>query len=534
MAEFLRKFRPTKGVVAAGDVHTTSAGTAMLKEGGNAIDAAVAASFVSFLSEPALTSAGGSGFAILRKEGSKEVVLYDFFSRFPGLGRNHNKKVDFKDVVADFGPTKQIFHIGKASVAVPGAIKGLYQIHEEAGKLPFDVVISPAIEMAKEGCPISNRQAFIFSVLKSILLSNDEMKSLFAPKGHLLREGEYFRNQKLAETFELLAKEGPYPFYEGEIARKFANHFEDGGLITYEDLKQYRVIKRKPFSFNYRDKRIHTNPPPSSGGTLVAFCLSLLQRLADRLPPYKSLDYLKLLVELITRMNIFRKNDFDPHNSKNILNERLIDYYATLNLNQGTINNPHEGPENTTHKSVMDEYGNAIGITISNGENSAVTIPDTGIILNNFLGEEDISPGGFEDGKPGETITSMMAPTLVEKDDKIIAVLGTGGSNRIRTAILQCLINILDNNLAPDSAVNSSRIHVEGAPPNAELYIETFDLDDQIRLKLFESLKGYRVTEFKLQNMFFGGVNMVVYDPSSGFFGGAGDRRRDGVVEVID
>ncbi|MDY7013243.1 MAG: gamma-glutamyltransferase, partial [Cyanobacteriota bacterium] len=246
--------------IAGGDRATVEAGKIAFEQGGNAFDAAIAATLAAFVAEPTLTSAGGGGFLLAHTK-EKRKVLFDFFAQTPHQKRPLSE-IHFYPVEVNFGDAMQTFHIGLGSMATPGNLAGLFAVHEQLGRLPFDLVAEPAIQYAERGIPLSSFQGFcIGELLHPILLAESSNRALYAPRGQLLKAGDRFYMKNFAATLRELAKKGVREFYRGEIARQLIQDCrERGGYLTMEDLTNYRVIQRKPLSIRYRDCEIITNP----------------------------------------------------------------------------------------------------------------------------------------------------------------------------------------------------------------------------------------------------------------------------------
>ena len=512
--------RTVKGAIAAGHQKTARAGIEMLQVGGNAFDAAIASMLASFVTETGLTSAAGGGFFLAHTEANRNI-LYDFFTQTP-LQKKSLQNINFYPVNVDFGGAVQQFHIGLGSMAVPGNIAGVFYIHRQLGRLPFNVVAEPAINYAKTGIKITDFQYYILNLLKPILLASQPGKNIYAPNGKLLQIGETVVMPDLADTLSYLVSAGPREFYEGEIAKKLVKDCqEQGGYISLTDLKNYQVIERKPLNINYRGQTLLTNPPPSSGGALIAFALELLSQVNLAELGFGSASHLQVLAEVMRLTNGARQENFDSHIyqpdiiEKFLATEKLTTYQTLLTKVINKLGS-------TTHISVLDREGNAASVTTSNGEGSGYIIPGTGIIVNNMLGEEDLNPQGFHQWPENVRLSSMMAPTIVMGDNQANIVLGSGGSNRIRTAILQVISNIIDFQMSVKKAVDSPRVHWE----NERFDVEPgFDLNEVQKTQLPENTQ-LRLWEY--QNMFFGGVNTVAIG-DGGMIYGAGDRRRSGV-----
>ncbi len=495
------------GIVAAGDRLTALAGAHALRLGGNAFDAAVAAVFAACTAEPALTSCGGGGFLLSHEAGGGNT-LYDFFVNVPS-GRCEN--VDFYPVYVDFGSTVQEFHIGCGSIAVPGTISGLLSVHRERGRLPLEDVLSKAIEYAERGVELSDLQRSFVLLLKEIFTATESSRRVYAP----IFKGERFSNRDFASFLRSLVDEGERPFYSGSIADAICKMCsENGGMITKEDLSGYSVCRREPLRFRFRDYEVLTNPPPSTGGILIAFTLKLLE---DRdLGEWGSLKHLKFLIEALSVTSTFRLEavDGNPHDealASLIANAELVGRF------KGILSDRVDLWGNTTHVSVVDGEGNAVSVTTTNGEGSGWIAPGTGIMLNNMMGEEDLNPSGFFRWPSGVRLPSMMSPTVVLKGGKPVLCLGSAGSNRIRSAIVQVILNSLVFGMSLPESVKAPRLHYE----RGTVYVEPGFPEGVIA----EVERHYKVVLFSDRSLFFGGVQAV-----SGDLEAAGDDRRGGYV----
>ncbi|WP_204102548.1 MULTISPECIES: gamma-glutamyltransferase [Spirulina sp. CCY15215] len=514
----------TRGIIAAGHPKTAAAGNEIFLAGGNAFDATVAAILASFVVEPTLTSAGGGGFLLAHTQDSCNI-LFDFFSQTPRQKRPL-EEVDFYEVDVNFGDAVQAFHIGLGSMAVPGNIAGVFAVHQQLGRLPFKVIAEPAIALAKNGVVVTPFQGFCISeLLAPILQVLPESRKIFAPGDRLLQCGDILYCSDFAATLTALVEEGQDLFYQGEIARQLVQDSrEKGGYLTLEDLQAYQVIYRQPLAIDYRGRKMLTNPPPSSGGALIAFALKLLETVDFQALEFGSDRHLQILSRIMCLTNEARKDGYDARiYQENIADEFLSadhvsQYCQTL---QGIVNKWGS----TTHISVMDEDGNAATATTSNGEGSSYVIPGTGVMMNNMLGEADLNPSGFHQWQCDRRISSMMAPTLVLQNDKPEIVLGSGGSNRIRTAILQVISNLIDFNFSIEEAINNPRIHWENG---------LFSIEPPYREETLKNLAlppGTSIQNWREKNMFFGGVHGV-RKTADGTLEGAGDPRRGGAVSV--
>jgi gamma-glutamyltranspeptidase / glutathione hydrolase len=521
------------GVVSAGHAKTAAAGQEILAAGGNAFDAAVAAVLAACVAEPSLTSLGGGGF-LLAHSAAGENTLFDFFTQTPGR-RSADLSLDFYPIEVNFGDSVQAFHIGLGSMAVPGVLAGMLSVHRRLGRLPLSVVAAPAVVYAREGIAVSEFQSYCYELLDPILLATASAREIYAPAGHRLSTGEMLKMPMFADTLEYLASLGDEAalkeFYAGEIAQKTVRDCQaQGGYLSLADFQSYRVIERSPLAINYRGVQMLTNPPPSAGGSLIAFCLELLDRFDLAQLSFGSQAHLTLLAQAMRWTNEARRSHldnalFDPAVADKFTAPDLIDKYAQP-LSEIMVKNRWGS---TTHISVMDDEGNAASVTTSNGEGSSYIIPGTQIMMNNMLGEEDLNPNGFNQWPCNQRMSSMMAPTMILKGGKPQLVLGSGGSNRIRTAILQVISNILDFDMPLKAAVEAPRIHWE----NGVFHLEP-GLIAQATPSPFEAedLATDKLVHWQQSNMFFGGVHTVGVT-ADGTLQGAGDPRRSGMVAQI-
>ncbi|HEY9880874.1 MAG TPA: gamma-glutamyltransferase [Leptolyngbyaceae cyanobacterium] len=513
----------TRGVVAAGHRLTAEAGAEMLRQGGNAFDAAVAAVFTACVAESVLTSVAGGGF-LLAHTAAGENTLFDFFCQTPAA--KATAQPHFYPIEANFGDVVQEFHIGLGSMAVPGNLAGLLTVHRKLGRLPLETIVEPAQHWAKAGVEVDPFRAYCFELLGPILLATPEARSLYAPQGRLLQVGEVLTLPDFANFLSQLSKTGLESFYHGEIAHQIAQDCQQtGGYLSLSDLQAYRVEERKPLTINYRDSVLLTNPPPSSGGTLIAFALKLLEQANLKSLQYGSLSHLALLRQAMSLTNQARRDGYDA----NLYQENVADWFldpSHLSHYQHDYANTVNKWGSTTHVSVVDGEGNAASVTTSNGEGSSYVIPGTGIMVNNMLGEEDLNPHGFHQWQPNRRISSMMAPTIVLQDERPRLVLGSGGSNRIRTAILQVILNTVDFGMSLEEAVAASRIHWER---------EVFNLEpgfDQAALEAAGVGAADERIWWQQPNMFFGGVHSVAIGSDDSLIG-AGDSRRGGAIAQV-
>jgi gamma-glutamyltranspeptidase/glutathione hydrolase len=486
------------GVIAAGHPLTAEAGARVLRDGGNAVDAAVAAMLTSFVAEPLLTGLGAGGYMLVAGAG-EEPALLDFFVESPGRDRGPEPSQPLLPVAVDFGDAVQIFHVGAASCGVYGNPAGVCAAAERWGSLPLAELAAPAAALARDGVALTHEQAYVAEILADLLLSTPECAALWAPDGKLLGEGDVLCNPELGDALERLGADGAQPFYVGDIATTVADWIsEHGGTLGPADLAAYRALVREPIRVAYRDRTVLTNPPPSAGGTLLAYALSLLDR-APAPPP---------LEEIVAAMEAAQA-ERTPEFLDGLLEEGFLARFLASRLGS------------TTHISVLDADGRACSVTATNGEGSAMVVPGTGIHVNNMMGEQDLNPLGFHRHEPGRRMPSMMAPTAVLRDGTVELVLGSAGSNRIRSALLQTIVGVVDHGLSAAVAVQAPRVHFEDGIVYAEPGVDVGVLERA----------GWTIARFRALNLFFGGVQAV--ERKADRLSGGGDPRRGGVAVAV-
>ncbi len=457
-----------KGALAAGHPLTAEAGAEVLRTGGNAVDACIAAAAVSWVCESPLTGPGGGGFLLVHPAGEARTHLLDFFVAVP---LQPEPASDLLELVVDFGDYQQIFYSGSASVAVPGVSLGLWEAHARWGSLPWVELLAPAARLARDGVVLDEPRAYLHRILDPLLRHSPEGDALYGP-GRALEVGERFAAPELADTLEQLAAEGPGCLYTGELAQRIAAHVP----VTLEDLARYRVIEREPLEVRYRGGFLRTNPPPSRGGSLLVVGLEALGD-ADATP-----------LAVVRAMEA-----------------------------QETAKNA-AGAGGTTHISVVDGEGSAASLSCSLGSASGVVVPGTGLALNNMLGETHLA--GEE--RPGERVLSLMAPSLLMGDRGPRLVIGSAGSRRLHGAILQVVANVAARGLGVEEAVEAPRMHVE----EGVVHCEDPTVADEVEAA------GYPVVRWQDRNLFFGGASAVEIREDGSLAAAGDPRRGGGSVVV--
>ena len=488
----------TTGVVAAGHPLTAAAGADVLRAGGNAVDAALAAMLTSFVAEPMLTGLGAGGYMLVAAPGTDPVLL-DFFVSAPGHGADLERRAPLVPVDVSFGDAVQVFNIGASSCGVYGTPAGICVAAERFGTLPLADLVAPAAALARDGVTVNAEQAYVYEILVPIFSSTPEARAVLMPEGRVPRAGDVMHDPAQAETLERLGAEGAAPFYDGDIGAAICDRVcELGGTLTRADLAAYRAEPRDPVHVRYRGREVLTNPPPSAGGTLLAYALALLERAGGHPDPLA-------LVQAMERAQDERTPEF----LAGLAEPGFLARFMASRLGS------------TTHISVLDGDGWACSVTCTNGEGSGIVVPGTGVHVNNMMGEQDLSPLGFFTHPPGERLPSMMAPTIVLGTDGAPELaLGSAGSNRIRSALLQVIVNVIDGGMDAAGAVNADRLHYEDGLVYTEPGVDTAAIE----------AAGYAIHRFRDRNLFFGGCQAVERDPRTGALDGGGDPRRGGAV----
>lgn len=518
------------GAVASGHPAVSESAIAVLRAGGNAVDAAVAAAFTSFHAEPLLTSPAGGGFAVAVVDGQPMGV--DFFATAPGLGATQTPWTPsdgaFFPVRVDFGSATQEFHIGPGAVAVPAAANGLLALHRDAGRLGRADVLQPARQACVDGTVHGRVGVFAVNLLWPIVDSTDALRQTFVDEqGAPLALGDTYRNPDLLPFIDSCLQHGSDVFCKGPVAKAIARCMaENNGPLTVEDLTSYAIDTGPPIRGRCGDAELLLAAPPSVGGMWVAYAMALLEGLPAPAPG--SAQDIQLLATVFAVSEQARVEIVGAETPSRAHAWQLLDSQRVVwgrdeverRLRAGdfappdALNNLHGS---TTHLSVVDRWGNACSVTVSNGESSGLVLPGFGVFLNNFLGEADINPLGFHRFPPGARLGSAMCPMLARTPDGGVMATGSGGSNRIRTALTQVTRNHLCHGMGLADSVAADRVHVL---PSGLL------LEAQTTLRHVAQVFP-EASVFDAQNMFFGGTHSVIRH-ADGTCQAVGDTRRAG------
>lgn len=491
----------SRGVVAGGHRCTVDAAVEVLAAGGNAFDAAVAAGFAAAVAEPCLSSLAGGGF-LLADPIDDDPVVYDFFVDTPGRGRGADLDPALVPVTIRFPGTDQIFHVGPASVAVPGCLPGYLHVHAARGRLPLAEVVAPARALARDGVELGADQAGIVRLLEPIFAQTPESRAMFVPSDRPFADDEVVRNPQLADFLDAIAEGEVTGFDEPDLARELAAaNQRGGGVLTVEDLTGYRVVERTPLVVRHAGAQVVTNPVPSFGGALIARALAMIAEEGATGAP-GSLARLEQTARVLAEVTSAHVG-------------------VGVHLTEPASPPRPRASKGTTHVSVADAAGNIAAMTTSNGTGSGITLGDTGVLANNIMGEADLHPAGFHRAPPGMRVGSMMAPSVVYPASGPTLVLGSGGSERIRSALTQVLVGLLDDRLDLRSAVLAPRVHWDGSVLQVEPGFDAAVLDTLER--------RWPINRWTVRDLYFGGVHAVTVAGD-----GVGDPRRGGCVGVVE
>jgi gamma-glutamyltranspeptidase / glutathione hydrolase len=537
--------RASRGMVTSAHPLATEAGLSMLKQGGNAIDAAVATTVAISVVEPFSAGIGGGGFLLMYQAKQNEMKALDFRERAP-LKATRNMYLDAQGKVR---PRASVD--GHLAVATPGTIAGLYDAHRKYGRLPWKTVITPAIQLAETGFPVSYRFVESTRSRKEMLLANPEARRIFTRAGKFYEIGDVLVQRDLATTLNAIAQD-PNSFYTGTVARAIAQDMTaNKGLITLEDLKQYRPTWRTPVCGKFRQARVCSMPPPSSGGVHLLQMLNLIGDTDLKPLGWHHPDALHLFVESMKIAYADRATYLgDPDFVKVPVTSLIGPQYAKIRR-QG-INPKKATPSTqvkpgdpaliqklsresteTSHLTVVDRDRNAVSLTftINLGFGAGVVAKGTGIVLNNEMDDFASAPNtpnafGLVGGDanaiaPRKIPLSSMTPTIVTENNRFRMAVGSPGGSTIITTVLQIVLNVLAYDMDVRKAVSAARIHHQWQPD--KLAVDRFGLDPMTMNELKQ--RGHQIEE----RSGWGNANAIVVLPD-GSLEGAADPRGEGVA----
>ena len=527
------------GMVVSAHFLASEVGEKILEKGGNAIDAAVATAFALAVTYPGAGNIGGGGFLVYYGHDGL-TTSFNFREKAPLAARvdmylDENKKLKKNSNLE-----------GLLSVGVPGTVAGLFMAHKKLGKLKWQDLLSPAIELAEKGCPTSWFRAAFLEFIRTNKNKFPSTASVFLKNGQdLYNPGEIWKQQDLANSLKRIQKYGPDGFYKGETARLIVDFMKaNGGLITREDLELYRAEELMPVHGVYRGYDIYSMAPPSSGGILLIEMLNMLEGFDLKKMGHNSAMYLHILTEVMRRAYADRAEFLgDPNFNKTIPVKKLISkthaekLRSTINWFQSSVSDSslfsaahliNESNE-TTHLSVTDKEGNAVSLTytLGTGFGSKIVVAGAGFLLNNEMSDFNAIPGitnskgqigtGPNLIAPEKRMLSSMAPTIVVKEAKPVVVIGTEGGRSIPNTVVQILLNIIEHKMNIGEAIEAPRIHHQWLPDSTSFYGIGISPDTK---RLYEMM-GHPVIEAGYRGLAMG----IFIDRPKGIVYGAADTR---------
>lgn len=537
-----------KGMVVAPQPRAAEEGARILERGGNAIDAAIATAFTQAIVDPQMCGVGGWGMMVIYIAKAKELKYLSFLAR---AGSKVTPTMWEKDVC---GQTLWGLYLikdwrnilGYTSIMIPEMVKGLYQAWEKYGSLSWQELLQPAIRYAREGVHVTPLMASMwdgpprlpgFPAPRACMTVTPAARKIYLKEdGNSHEVGELLKNEDYARTLEKIAEGGADVFYKGELARIIADDLEkNGAFVTADDLTKYPVKSSDPVYGTYRGYRIASACPPASGVVIVEI-LNILEGYDLKKLQHNSPEYLYLMAKAMQAAHSdmsdwLGDSDFvDVPVDKMISKERAAEWQAKIDAGEA-IKVPHYMPEtkDTTHLSTVDQEGNAVSLTHSNGMISGVVTPGLGFMYNNAMMAITPFPGHANSTEPGKARTSGMSPTIVLKEDKPFFIVGAPGGYSIISAIVQSIVNVIDHGMNAPEAVSAPRIHCEGDNVIVSARISS-QICDQLREKGLEVAHS----EVSWGVIPFGLAHGIIVDPATGEFEGGADPGGGGGIASSD
>ncbi len=507
---------PRKVIIASDAQIVADAGAALANRGGNAVDAALAATLSSMCTNLGIIAPGASGFITIWRQGEKPITI-DAYAEMPGRGLDLVKfGSGMKEAFFDYGGGTSTM-VGYGSVATPGIFAGLDLAAQKYGNLPWSEIVLPSQQQVARGFPLSQVAAEYFSYTHQVIFGwhPDSYRVIHKSDGSHLQLGDLVQLPELAHSLQLIAEGGVDVLYRGELGEKITAEIQaNQGLLTAKDLASYRAIERAPIIINFGDWSIATNPAPAVGGT----CLTAMLLLIDKrsLQEWNAAT-VREIAEIQQAVLQYRSNYLEGATEDQIEQQaaRLLSMAAKDDWQQLT-----KSPS-TIHISAVDSDGLACSISASSGYGSGVMAGGTGLWLNNSLGEIELHPQGLHDLSPGTRLTSNMAPTICRHDNGTVLAIGSPGASRITTAVSQVLFNFISLGMPLKQAISHPRLHFEVLNDTPTVAFETG-----------LNVKALNLTsrQFKGLSMYFGGVQAAMAHSTDGLTAAADPRRTGGIA----
>lgn len=532
----------TKAAVVSARGEASEIGVAIMRKGGTAFDAMIATDLALAVCYPNAGNLAGGGFLVFRTA-SGEIGSLDYREKAPLLAFDNMYLNQEGNVI----PNKST--LGGLAVGVPGTVAGMFAVHQKFGSLPWDELVQPSINLARNGYKVTLKQASSFKSKKDAFIAINGENTFYAQE---FIEGSIVKNEALAKTLEYIAENGKEGFYKGPVAEALVSRVQEtGGIISHEDLQAYQPVWREPISFNYKNLTIHTMAPPSSGGICLGQIMKMIEPFDVGQYSHNSLETIQIIVEAERRSYADRSLYLGDPDFVNIPTDSLLSKKYLMNrmnsfsfkkaskssdILPGTI--VWDESEETTHYSIVDQMGNAVAVTTTlNGSyGSKVFVEEGGYFLNNEMDDFSSKPGvpnmfGLLGGKanaiePQKRMLSAMTPSIVERNGKLAMILGTPGGSTIITSVLQTLLNVYEFKMDIQKAVTAPRFHHQWLPDEIVFEPNSFNtsLIEKLQAKNYKIIQEY--------SRIIGRVDAILISESNQISTGADPRGDDTAVHL--